>query len=361
MKIAVFEGDGIGPEIVSASCTVLEQLDDLFSLGLDIRTHPIGLMALREMGTTFPAESIAAARNADAIVLGPLSTSEYPAESGGGINASAFLRRELDLFANIRPCRAFPGIDAKCPAMDLVVVRENTEGFYANRIMHAGSGEFAPEPDMAFALRRITARCSSRIARRAFELAGRRRQKVTAIHKANVLKLTDGLFLRECRTIAQSFPGIAYEELIVDAAASKLVFDEGELDVVVTTNLFGDILSNQAAALSGGLGLGASINHGDRHAMAQASHGSAPDIAGRGIANPASMLLSIALLLRHLGESRFSGRHVDAAEALEAAVQRTFESRATMTADIGGTSSTADVAEAVSAGLCEPEQKRLLA
>lgn len=361
MKIAIFEGDGIGPEIVSASVAALERLDRIFDLGLNLAAHPVGQSALRDSGTTFPEASIEAAREADAIVLGPLSTSEYPAEAEGGVNASAFLRRELDLYSNIRPCRAFAGIEAKCPQMDLVIVRENTEGFYANRIMHAGSGEFAPDPDTAFALRRITTRCSARIARRAFELAGRRRQRVTAVHKANVLKLTDGLFLRECRRVAQSFPGIAYDELIVDAAASHLVFDCGGLDVVVTTNLFGDILSNQAAALSGGLGLGASINHGDRHAMAQASHGSAPDIAGRGCANPASILLSVALLLRHLGESRSSGSHADAAEALERAIIATFGSRMTKTLDIGGSASTLEVTNAVVAGLMEPAQKRLLA
>lgn len=347
MKITAFKGDGIGPEIVEASLVVLECLNTRFNLGLNVQIYPVGLSTLREAGTTFPAESKAAAHQADAIVLGPLSTSDYPDEAEGGINVSAYLRRALDLYANIRPCKAFTGLGCKSPSMDVVVVRENTEGFYANRAMYAGSGEFAPTPDMAFALRRITADCSRRIAKRAFELADKRRKRVTAIHKANVLKLTDGLFLRECRNVAKAYPAIAYDELIIDAVASQLVIDDGQLDTLVTTNLFGDILSNQAAALCGGLGIGASINHGTELAMAQASHGSAPDIAGQGIANPVSMLLSIALLLRHLAEKRSGANLTEAANHLDAAISQTLAKPESRTPDLGGSATTKDVSEAV--------------
>jgi 3-isopropylmalate dehydrogenase len=206
--------------------------------------------------------------------------------------------------------------------------------------MHAGSGEFAPDPNSAFAIRKITAAASRKIAERAFALARHRRGKVTAVNKSNVLKISDGLFLRECRAAAQENPDIVYEEELVDAVASKLVRDRGGYDVLVTTNLFGDILSNEAAELSGGLGLSGSLNHGDNHAMAQASHGSAPDIAGKGIANPSSMILSTALLLDHLGQKHDRPDLVDAARRIEGALKSSLLSASARTADLGGSAGT---------------------
>ena len=342
MKIAAYMGDGIGPEIVGASLGVLEDLCVHCGIRLDVTVHPIGLAALADHGTTFPESSRRAAVEADGIILGPLDTSTY--REVGGVNVSAELRQKLDMFANIRPNRSFPGVPSVCAKMDVVVVRENTEGFYAARAMEAGSGEFAPDRESAFSLRKITAKCSRRIAKRAFELASTRRRHVTVIHKANVLPVTDGLFVRECKAVQCSYPKIQCQELLVDAAASKLVADNGTMDVLLTTNLFGDILSNEAAALTGGLGLSGSINHGERHVMAQACHGAAPDIAGEGIANPTSLLLSIALLLNHLGQTRVIPELNGAAEVLEASVAAALLTSKTRTPDVGGNATTKEFA-----------------
>lgn len=351
MKLAAFLGDGIGPEVVAAALEVLAIANEGMQLGLDVRTHPCGLEAVRDHGSTFPEASRRAAAEADGIILGPLSTAEYASLGPAGINASATLRLELDLYANIRPSRSPAGLGASCPGMDLVIVRENTEGFYAVRTMLAGSGEFAPDRDSAYAIRKITAEASRRIAERAFALARHRRGKVTAVNKSNVLKITDGLFLRECRAVATGHPDIAYEEELVDAVAAKLVRDRGGYDVLVTTNLFGDILSNEAAELSGGLGLAGSLNHGDRHAMAQASHGSAPDIAGKGLANPSSMILSVAMLLDHLAERSGRAELRQAADLIRAALMECLANVAMRTPDLGGQATTSSAAVAVVANL----------
>jgi 3-isopropylmalate dehydrogenase len=221
--------------------------------------------------------------------------------------------------------------------MDLVIVRENTEGFYADRNMHQGPGEFMPTPDLALSVRKVSAQASRRIARTAFLLAQRRRRKVTAVHKANVLRVGEGLFLREVRAVAAQFPDVAYDEQLVDSMAAMLVRDAARFDVVVTTNMFGDILSDEAAELSGSLGLAGSINAGDAHCMAQAQHGSAPDIAGADRANPASLLLSAAMLLGWLGERHAKHNFLEAQAALEAAVARLLGEPATRTPDLGGT------------------------
>ncbi len=188
--------------------------------------------------------------------------------------------------------------------MDLVIVRENTEGFYSDRNMFAGSGEFMPDPDMALSIRKVTAKASSRVAKAAFEIARGRRKKVTAVHKANVVKLSDGLFLREVRKVAEAYPDVTLDELIVDAAAAHLIRSPDRFDVIVTTNMFGDILSDEASELSGSLGLGGSINAGENICVAQAQHGSAPDIAGKNIANPTSLILSAAMMFEWLGRRR---------------------------------------------------------
>jgi len=220
--------------------------------------------------------------------------------------------------------------------MDLVIARENTEGFYADRSMHLGPGEFMPTPDLALSVRKVSAKASRRIAEAAFRLAKQRRRKVTAVHKANVLKVGEGLFLREARAVAAQHPQVAYDEQLVDSMAAMLVRDAARYDVLVTTNMYGDILSDEAAELSGSLGLAASINAGDAHCMAQAQHGSAPDIAGKDLANPASLVLSAAMLLGWLGERHGKENFLEAQAALEAAVARLVADPATRTKDLGG-------------------------
>jgi 3-isopropylmalate dehydrogenase len=235
--------------------------------------------------------------------------------------------------------------------MDLVIVRENTEGFYADRNMYAGGGEFMPDPDNAFSIRKISALGCERVARAAFELAGRRSGKVTAVHKANVLKLSDGLFLREVRKVSTEFPDIQLDELLVDAAAAALIRRPDQFDVIVTTNMFGDILSDEAAELSGSLGLGGSLNVGYDIAVAQAQHGSAPDIAGQGVANPVSLMFSAAMLLDWRGRRDRNDTLVAAAAAIEAAVRRVLDEPRSRTRDVGGGAGTREFAEHVVAAV----------
>jgi isocitrate/isopropylmalate dehydrogenase len=337
MHLVILPGDGIGPEIAASTRQILEELNEKMSLGLSFEAHEIGLAPLKKEKTTFPAAAAEACRKADGIVLGPVSHAIYPPRAEGGINVSGDLRITLDLYANIRPSRSRQGLPhwGRTP-MDLVIVRENTEGFYADRNMYWGIGEFMPTPDMALAVRKITASSSRRIAIAAFELAQGRRKKVTAVHKANVMKVSDALFLREVREIARNFPDVGYEEQLVDSMAALLVRDAARFDVVVTTNMFGDILSDEAAELSGSLGLAGSINHGDSHGMAQAQHGSAPDIAGKDAANPVSLILSAAMLLDWLSRKHEKEKLASAARAIEQSVEALLENPERRTADLGG-------------------------
>jgi 3-isopropylmalate dehydrogenase len=337
MHLVILPGDGIGPEISAATCEILELLNRKLSLGLSFETHEIGIARLKRDGTTFPAAVAEACRAADGIVLGPVSHAIYPPRSEGGINVSGELRIKLDLYANIRPSCSREGLPhwGRTP-MDLVIVRENTEGFYADRNMYWGVGEFMPTPDMALAVRKITAGSSRRIAQAGFELAKTRRKKVTAVHKANVMKISDALFLREMRAVAKSYPDIEYEEQLVDSMAALLVRDAARFDVVVTTNMFGDILSDEAAELSGSLGLAGSINAGETHCMAQAQHGSAPDIAGQDRANPTSLILSAAMLLDWLARKHADAKFSMAAKLADKSLDALLKSAGRRTTDLGG-------------------------
>jgi 3-isopropylmalate dehydrogenase len=337
MEIPVLPGDGIGPEIAAITVQALERLDRLFDLGIRCTTHEIGAASLKRTGTTLPEPVIAACRAAEGFILGPVSHLDYPPRAQGGRNPSGDLRIALDLYANVRPSRCYEGLThwGRTP-MDLIIVRENTEGFYADRNMYQGSGELMPSPDLALSLRKVSAHGSRRIAQAAFRLARQRRRKVTAVHKANVLKMTDGLFLREVRSVAEAHPDVSYDEQLVDSMAALLVRDAARFDVLVTTNMFGDILSDEAAELSGSLGLAGSINAGDAHCMAQAQHGSAPDIAGKDVANPCALLVSAGMLLGWLGEKHGAG-FLRAQASLESALANMMRAPGTRTRDLGGT------------------------
>jgi isocitrate/isopropylmalate dehydrogenase len=337
LRILVLEGDGIGPEIMAATLRVLDAAERAFALGLSFERTPIGLATLRSEGTTLPDAAFDKAKTADGVLLGPVSTQDYPPPAQGGRNPSGELRTALDLYANIRPARSRPGLPPRCgKPIDLVIVRENTEGFYADRSMHLGPGEFMPTPDLALAVRKITRAGSTRIAEAAFKLAVQRRKKVTAVHKANVLRVTDGLFLESVRAVAAHYPQVTYEERIIDAMAALLVRDASAFDVVVTTNMYGDILSDEASEISGSLGLAASLNAGSEHAVAQAQHGSAPDIAGKNVANPAALIGSAAMLLSWLGERRQDDKLKRAAAAIEAALDAAIGTPDERTPDLGG-------------------------
>jgi len=351
--LVVMQGDGIGPEITDATLQVLKRADTLLSLGLSFAHLSLGLASLRVNGTTLPDGVIEAARRADGIIIGPISHNDYPPAAQGGINPSGALRMRLDLYANIRPARSRAGFPPRCGVpVDLVIVRENTEGFYADRSMFQGIGEFMPTPDLALSVRKITREGSTRIAEEAFRIAATRpRKKVTVVHKGNVLHVTEGLFLACTRAVAARHPQIACEERIVDAMAALLVRDASQFDVIVTTNMFGDILSDEASEIAGSLGLAASINAGSAHCMAQAQHGSAPELAGKDAANPASLIGSAAMLLDWLGARRGDAKLAQAGALIERALDDTIANPATRTADLGGTLGTKAFAAAVAARL----------
>jgi len=337
MDVLILPGDGIGPETTAATMKVLNAVNDKYSLALKFHSEDIGLVTLKKIGTTMPPHILEMAKKAQGVLLGPVSHNEYPPREQGGINPSGAMRIGLDLYANIRPSRSRFGMSFAGKEMDLVIVRENTEGFYADRNMFFGNGEFMPTEDVALAIRKITVQGCRRIAKAAFEIAAKRRKKVTAVHKANVMRVSDGLFLREVRKVAGDYPQVKLDELIVDATAALLVRDPARFDVIVTTNMFGDILSDEASELSGSLGLGGSLNAGDGVAMGQPQHGSAPDIAGKGIANPVSLMLSASMLLDWMATEHRQPALADAGKVIADAIELALSNPATRTRDLGGT------------------------
>ncbi|MGK7871171.1 isocitrate/isopropylmalate dehydrogenase family protein [Falsiroseomonas sp. E2-1-a20] len=347
MRLAVLPGDDIGPEITDAALRVLRAADARYALGLTFDVHQVGMAAHRRAGTTLPSEAFEAARAADGILLGPGGMTDYPPLADGGVNIPGTIRKRLDLFANIRPARSRAGVPKAIPGLDCVIVRENTEGFYADRSLFQGTGEFMPTADTALSIRLITARASRRIAEVAFRVAAGRRKHVAMVGKRHVLQVTDGLFMREVRAVAEQHPDITLREIDIDAMAADIYARPELFDVILTTNMFGDILSNLVNALAGGLGMASALNVGERHAAANAGHGSAPDIAGRGIANPSGIILSAAMLLRHLGLGQGSNSSVAAAEAIERALDRAMTAAPTRTRDLGGTASTDAFADAI--------------
>lgn len=342
LNILALPGDGIGPEIMEATLAVLNAACRATGVSLSVEQADIGFAALSASGTTIPDDVIARARKAGGVILGPVSHNAYPPMAEGGLNPSGVLRKALALHANIRPARSHPAVPTPTGhAVDMVIVRENLEGFYADRNMESGPAEFMPVPGVALSMRRITEVNSRAIAEAGFALAVRRQtRRVTVIHKANVLRLSDGLFLDTVRDVARAYPEIEVAELLVDAAAALFVRDPSRFDVVIATNMYGDILSDLASELAGGLGLAASLNHGKDHAVAQAQHGSAPDLAGTGRANPASLIGSAAMLLDHLG-------HPAPAGLIEDGLNAAVSDAATRTTDLGGSASTLQMAEAI--------------
>ena len=346
MHIVVLPGDGIGPEITAATSSVLRAASERYQLNIQLEEHAVGHASLKQFGATVRPGLLETVRSADGLVLGPAATADFKDEGSGEVNPSKYFRKSLDLFANLRPARTWPGLRNRFGAFDLVVVRENTEGFYADRNMEQGNSELLVTPDVVISLRRITRHCCERIARAACRLAMKRRKHLTIVHKSNVLKIGDGMFFDICREVARGFPELVVDDILVDAMMAHVVRQPDRFDVIVATNMFGDILSDLTAELSGSLGLGGSLNVGSDFAMAQAAHGSAPDIAGRDIANPISLILSAALLLAWHGEARGEARYEAAAGAIEHAVAAAMQTgRATK--DVGGDLGTAATARAI--------------
>ena len=327
-KVTLIKGDGIGPEVVDAALRVLRAT----GVRIDFEEMPAGEAALEKYGTPLPEELLESIRRNRVALKGPITT---PVGSGfRSVNVG--IRQALDLYANLRPAKTFEGVKARYSDVDLVVVRENTEGLYC------GIERFVDEDKtIAESVNRITRKASERIVRFAFEYALREnRRKVTAVHKANILKTTGGLFLRVAREVAQDYPEVEFEDRIVDNMALQLVKNPEIFDVIVTTNLFGDILSDLCAGLVGGLGLAPSANIGEEIAVFEPVHGSAPKYAGKNKVNPSAMILSSVLMLRHLGER-------EAADRVENALREVIKAGERVTYDLGGKAGTSEMAEAI--------------
>ena len=350
MKIIMIAGDGIGPEISAATKEVLQAVNTKFKLGLQIEDEIAGHASLKMHGATVTEALLNKVKQVDGLILGPMSTYDFKDEAKGEINPSKFFRKSLDLYANIRPAKTYQGLRSPVSDFDLIVVRENTEGFYADRNMEQGNGEILVTPDVAISLRRITRQCCERIARTAFELAQSRKKHVTIVHKATVLKIADGMFIDICHQVGKEFPEVSIDDFIVDAMAAHLVRAPQKFDVIVTTNMFGDILSDLTAELSGSLGLAASVNAGTHHAMAQAAHGSAPDIANQNIANPYSLILSAAQLLEWYSHRSGKSEFGQAAKAIADVATSLILSKE-VTKDIGGHLGTKETGAALAKGL----------
>ena len=327
--ITVIRGDGIGPEIMDATLHVLDSMD----VGLQYEFADAGLAAFEKHGELLPAATMDSIRKNRVALKSPLTT---PVGEGfSSINVE--LRKRFDLYANVRPAKSFPNTKSRFPSgVDLITVRENTEGAYS-----AEGQALTEDGETATSITRTTRRGSERIVRYAFELArSAGRKKVTVVHKANILKSTSGLFLRTARAVAAEYPDIECNEMIVDNTCMQLVMRPEQFDIIVTTNLFGDIISDLCAGLVGGLGLAPGANIGTDAAIFEAVHGTAPDIAGQGKANPCALLLGAAQMLEHIGQP-------DKAERLRAAIIATLEARDALTPDLGGTGNTMSFAKAI--------------
>ena len=334
-SISLIEGDGVGPEVSGASISVLRALREPFGLEFEIRPAPAGDNCMKKTGQALPELSVSTIEGSDACLKGPVGDT--------AADVIVRLRQMLNLYANIRPSRTLSHVPSIRPGVDLVIVRENTECLYRGQEFEFDGG--------VIALRTITRAACERIAKYAFEVAERRNlsRRVVAVHKSNVLKKSDGLFARVCREVSARHPTISFSDMLVDSAAMNLIRDPQNFDVIVTTNMYGDILSDEAAQVVGGLGLAPSANIGDRFAIFEPVHGAAPDIAGMGTANPVAMILTTCMMLDWLSVARADRSCAAAASAIREAVDRSLGMGLT-TVDIGGNSTTSEVGAAV-AGL----------
>lgn len=325
-KITLIPGDGIGPEITAATVRIIE------ATGIDVEweTHIMGSQALEKYGTTLPEDTIESIKRNKVALKGPQMTPV----GKGFTSVNVGLRKALDLYANVRPIKNLPNVPSRYSDIDLVIVRENTEGLYSGL-------EHTVIPGVVESLKIVTEKASLRIAKYAFEHARLHgRKKVTCVHKANIMKLSDGLFLECFERVAKEYPEIEADNKIVDNCCMQLVMKPEQFDIIVLENLYGDILSDLCAGLIGGLGMAPGANIGEQGAVFEAVHGSAPDIAGQGIANPTALLMSAIMMLRHLGE-------MDAASRIEKAMLEVFADGKSLTKDLGGTAKTNEFARAI--------------
>jgi 3-isopropylmalate dehydrogenase len=352
VKLGILLGDDIGHEVVPECVKVIKAAAARTGLDIAWQPLPIGKHGHEQHGHTLPTSTEAALRGLDGWIMGPIGHAAYP--RGDATWVMPPVRKKFELYAALRPSRSFANIKSIHKDVDIVFVRELSEGMLYSETVIAGGAEFRPNDDITVAMRVITRKGSNRVAREAFELARTRpRKKVTAAHKEPVYRLACGMFAEECRKVAREFPDVTFEEAMIDTISMKLAMAPQQYDVVVTTNQFGDILSDIGAGIVGGLGLAPGLCVGERQAMAQATHGSAPDIAGRNIANPYAMIVSGGMLLGWLGRKRNEPKAVAASQLITAAVEKIIAEGRHLTRDLGGSASTQQMGDAIAATVAQ--------
>ena len=329
-KIAVLPGDGIGPEVVDATLVVLNAVQKVDPVKLDFMTGDAGFHCIEKYGTNLPDKTVEMIKRTDACLKGPMTTPEEP---GSPRSVAVTLRSMFDLYANMRPARSLPNVPSLKPNIDMIVVRENTEDLYVGK-------EFQVAPGIGIAIKINTRTASERIAKFAFDLAKKRRKKLAVVHKANILKLTDGIFKQACLDVGKKYPDVEIEDIHVDAATMQFIRRPESFDVVVATNLYGDILTDEAAGLIGGLGVAAGANVGDKYGMFEPAGGSAPKYTGQNKVNPVAMIEAARMMLDFLGEP-------GAAKKVEKATMKVLEEGRVMTFDLGGKAKTSEMGEAI--------------
>ena len=350
LKIGILLGDDIGLEVVPEAVKVMKAAAKKTGLDVEWRDLPIGKRGHELHGHTMPPSTVAALEGMDGFLCGPIGHAAYPRNDPTWIMPP--LRKRLDLYASIKPVKSYPNIRSVHKNVDIVFLREVTEGMQSSDTVVAGVGEFRPNDDITIASRVITRKGSSRVAREAFEIARTRARKtVTSVHKEPVYRLACGMFAEECRKLAKDYPDVKLNEVLVDGFAMKLVMNPQQFDVVVTTNQFGDILTDEGAGVVGGLGLAPGLCVGERLAMSQATHGSAPDIAGKNVANPYALIMSVQMLFDWLGRKRGEKKAAQAAQLIDAAVDRVIADAKHLTADLGGRASTTEMGDAIAAAV----------
>jgi len=345
-KIGMLYGDEIGPEITKSTEDILKAVVEKYKIDVEFPRYPMGWEGIEKYGEPVPQVTLDGLKTCDAWVFAPHDSASYPKEHFNKLNPSGQMRHYFDLYSNCRPARTMPGIKSHVGEADVVVFRENTEGMLPDRNMYRGLGEYMPTPDMAILTAVFTRKATERIAHEAFKMAMTRRKKVTIVHKANVIKMGYGLFKDVCYEVAKQYPEVEVEDHHIDAMTAHLVRHMKDFDVIVTTNLFGDILSDLTGELVGSLGLSPSINTNGKQCMAQASHGSAPDIGGKNIANPTGLILSAAMMLKWLDTKHNDERLTKAAEDIENAIFNLMKKKV-VTKDLGGNETTTSFTDAV--------------
>lgn len=352
MKVGILLGDDIGLEVVPECVKVMKAAAARTGLTIDWQPLPIGKQGHELHGNTLPPSTEKALHDLDGWIMGPIGHNAYPRNDPTWVIPP--VRKKYELFAAIRPSRSYPNVVSIHENVDIVFVREITEGMLYSETVVAGGPEFRPNDEITVAMRVITRKGSNRVAREAFEIArARPRKKVTAAHKEPVYRLACGMFAEECRKVARDYPDVEYDEELIDSISMKLVTNPQRFDVVVTTNQFGDILTDIGAGLVGGLGLAPGLCVGERQAMAQATHGSAPDIAGQNIANPYAMITSGQMLMAWLGRKHDEPKAAEAAGLMKKAIDKVVTEGKTLTRDLGGNASTREMGDAIAAAVMQ--------